>query len=353
VNVTGSGAWTISVLPANQSTAWLKATAATGASPGQVTLQASAANLSPGVYHSTLLIQAADAVPQFVEVPVVFLVGASNGIAIDHLGNGASFQQSYAPGTILSVFGSQLSPATQAVGSLPLPVALAGVVATVNGVPAPFYYVSSSQLNIQIPYETGSGPAILGVNNNGQVASFVFPVTASAPGIFTDFKQPPSLVPFSTGKRGDTLLAFITGEGEVSPPLATGATPFVATPVPLLPQPLLPVTVTVGGVTAPIAFVGIPSGLAGVTQINFVIPNDAPVGAQPVVVTVGSVASPAVSLTVTQYVSHCAAASRSETMTTCMSLACWTTRCTRSRENRGSQARSRGLARKICWIPLR
>jgi len=201
---------------------------------------------------------------------------------------------------ILSVFGSQLSQGVQAVSNLPLPVTVTGVSATINGVPAPFYYSSPSQLNIQIPYETGTGPAVLGVNNNGQVASFLFPVTASAPGIFNDFSQPPSLVPSSTGKRGDTLLAFITGEGEVSPPAPTGATPFVATPIPLLPRPLLPVTVTVGGLTAPIAFAGIPSGVAGVTQINFVIPGNAPLGVQPVVVTVGNVASPAVSVTVTQ-----------------------------------------------------
>ena len=299
VNLTSGGAWTVSVLPANQSTAWLKAAAATSTS-SQVTLQASAANLSPGVYNATLLIQAGDAVPQFVEARVVFLVGASNGIAIDHIGNGASFQPAYAPGMILSVFGSQLSQGVQAVSNLPLPVTVTGVSATINGVPAPFYYSSPSQLNIQIPYETGTGPAVLGVNNNGQVASFLFPVTASAPGIFNDFSQPPSLVPSSTGKRGDTLLAFITGEGEVSPPAPTGATPFVATPIPLLPRPLLPVTVTVGGVTAPIAFAGIPSGVAGVTQINFVIPGNAPLGVQPVVVTVGNVASPAVFVTVTQ-----------------------------------------------------
>lgn len=299
VNLTSGGAWTVSVLPTNQSTAWLKAAAVTSTS-SQVTLQASAANLSPGVYNATLLIQAADAVPQFVEVPVVFLVGESNGIAIDHLGNGASFQRAYAPGMILSVFGSQLSQGVQAVSNLPLPVTVTGVSATVNGVPAPFYYVSPSQLNIQIPYETGTGLAVLGVNNKGQVASFVFPVTASAPGIFNDFSQAPSLVPSSTGKRGDTLVAFITGEGEVSPPVPTGATPFVATPIPLLPQPLLPVAVTVGGVTAPIAFAGIPPGVAGVTQINFVIPGNAPLGVQRVVVTVGNVASPAASITVTQ-----------------------------------------------------
>ena len=299
LNLTGSSQWTATALPANQSTAWLTATApSSGASP-QVMLQASAMGLSPGVYNATLLIQASAAVPQFVEVPVVFQVGASNGINIDHIGNGASFQPAFAPGMILSVFGSQLASSTNLASGLPLPAAMSGASAAVNGIPAPFYYASPTQLNIQIPYTTGSGPAVLGVNNSGQVASFVFQVTASSPGIFTDPNQPSALVPYAAGKPGDTLLAFITGEGEVSPPLLTGATPFFGTPVELLPAPLQPLSVTVGGVTAQIAFAGIPPGLAGVTQINFVIPDSAPAGVQPVVVTVGGVASPAASITVT------------------------------------------------------
>lgn len=81
---------------------------------------------------------------------------------------------------------------------------MAGVSETVNGVAAPLYYISSGMLNIQIPYETGSGPAVVGVNNNGQVASYLFTVTPSAPGIFADVNS--ALVPNSSGKGGDTLV---------------------------------------------------------------------------------------------------------------------------------------------------
>jgi uncharacterized protein (TIGR03437 family) len=49
---------------------------------------------------------------------------------------------------------------------------------------------------------------------------------------------------------------------------------------------------TIGGMNAPIVFHGIPSGEVGATQINFVVPNNAPLGLQPVVVTVGNVPSP-------------------------------------------------------------
>ncbi len=297
VNLTGSSTWSASVLPANQSTAWLTATVDPDAASPQVMLSASAMGLSPGVYNATLLIQAPDAVPQFVELEVVFQVGATSAIIIDGVGNGASFQLAFAPGMVLSVFGSQLASSTNVASGLPLPTSMSGTSATVNGIPAPFYYASPTQLNIQIPYGTGSGPAVLGVNNGGQVGSWLFPVTASAPGIFTD--EHSALVPNASGKPGDTLLAFITGDGQVSPPLVTGATPFSGTPVPLLPAPLQPVSLIVGGVMAPLTFVGVPPGLAGVTQINFVIPIGAPAGVQPVVVTVGGVVSPAASITVT------------------------------------------------------
>jgi uncharacterized protein (TIGR03437 family) len=94
------------------------------------------------------------------------------------------------------------------------------------------------------------------------------------------------------------LLAFVTGDGDLSPTLATGATPPTSVAVSRLPKPRLPVSITVGGVDAPIAFVGVPYGLSGVTQINFTVPDGAPSGDQPVVVTVGGVASKAAKLTV-------------------------------------------------------
>jgi uncharacterized protein (TIGR03437 family) len=58
--------------------------------------------------------------------------------------------------------------------------------------------------------------------------------------------------------------------------------------------------VTVGGITAPLQFFGIPPFLVGVTQVNFQVPSNAATGVQPVVVTVGGIGSAAANLTVTQ-----------------------------------------------------
>ena len=94
-------------------------------------------------------------------------------------------------------------------------------------------------------------------------------------------------------RRSSTM--YITGDGDVTPTLPTGATPASR-----FPKPRLPLSVTVGGVSAELPFYGITPGLVGVTQINFTVPADAPVGPQAVVVTVGGAASPPVTLNVTQ-----------------------------------------------------
>src|SRR6266404_612727 len=94
--------------------------------------------------------------------------------------------------------------------------------------------------------------------------------------------------------QGDTLPLFITGQGSVSPPVATGAAPSAGTPLSQLPAPTLPVKVTIGAMPAPLTFVGIPPGLVGVTQINFQIPPDAPLGPHAVVVSIGDVPSASV-----------------------------------------------------------
>ena len=121
-------------------------------------------------------------------------------------------------------------------------------------------------------------------------------MSASAPGLFTQNQQGTGpITATSSGGRGQQFALYVTGAGEVSPPIATGAVP-TGTQVPV---PLLPVSVTVGGVAANLDYVGLPSWSVGTLQVNFTVPQNAPLGAQPVVVTVGSASSPvAVTFTV-------------------------------------------------------
>jgi uncharacterized protein (TIGR03437 family) len=215
--------------------------------------------------------------------------------------NAASLQTKYAPGMIMSVFGNYLANPLQSTGqaqSLPLPLELAGSSATINGVPAPYYYASYGQANIQIPYETAPGDAVLTVTGLlGYTYNYAFTVQPSAPGIFVDANTG-AAVPSETGSPGQEVILYITGEGLVTPALATGASPAPGTPVSQLPKPQLPVTLTVANIPAQIVFIGIVPGVVGATQINYLIPPNAPIGVQPVVVTVGGVASPPASITV-------------------------------------------------------
>lgn len=212
------------------------------------------------------------------------------------MSNAASGQQVYAPGMILSVYGAGLGNFAQSAAAIPLPSFLAGFEAFINGVPAPLYYVSPNQVNIQIPYETTPGTATLELGNPYENVTKTFTVTATGPGLFTF--QDGFVNPSRSAKRGDVATLFITGEGAVTPSLATGTTPSASTALSRLPKPRASYSLTVGGVPATIQFIGIPSGLVGVTQVNFQIPASAAPGPQDVVVTVGGNVSNTARITV-------------------------------------------------------
>jgi uncharacterized protein (TIGR03437 family) len=173
---------------------------------------------------------------------------------------------------------------------------MGGVSATVNGVAAPLYFVSPSQLNIQVPYEAGTGPAVIGVNNNGQISGLQFEVSPSAPAIVPDATG--NVYPSASAARGSVGTLYVTGDGDVTPSLQTGFSPASGTALANLPKSYLPFSVTVGGVPAFLNFVGITPGVVGLTQVNFIVPPSVAAGVQPVVVTVNGVQSPPVNITV-------------------------------------------------------
>jgi len=220
--------------------------------------------------------------------------GPQTRLTVAGISNAATGQQVYAPGMILSVYGTGLGNFAQSTAVIPLPQYLAGFEAWINNVPAPLYYVSPNQVNVQIPYETQPGRATLTLGNPYENVDFPFTVGTAGPGIFTF--QDGSINPSRSGRAGDTVTLFITGEGQVTPSVATGNTPTGSR----MPQPRQTVTMTVGGVPATVQAIGIPSWSVGVTQINFTIPSGLAAGVQPVVVTVGTAASPAANITITQ-----------------------------------------------------
>ena len=214
--------------------------------------------------------------------------GPRTVLTIGGVSNAATGQQVFAPGELVSVYGTGMGSLAQSAASIPLPQFLAGFEAWVNNVPTPLLYVSPNQVNLQIPYETAVGTTQLVIGNPYENSNpYPLQIAAAGPGIFT-FSDG-TINPFPSGVRGgNPITLFITGDGAVRPSVTTGDTPAAG----IVPKPRLAVTVTVGGVAATTTYVGIPSWSVGVTQINYTIPQTAPTGRQPVVVTVGTASSP-------------------------------------------------------------
>jgi uncharacterized protein (TIGR03437 family) len=292
--------WQISIGPKNTTSSWLSVSPLSGVGPATITVTASPTGLGVGAFGATLLVQSPNSA-QALTIPVAYTAGTQVlGVfnEIDGVANPASHKPTVSPGELLEVYGRALanSTATLSLTANVLPQTSGGVSATVNGYPANLLYISPTQVNIQVPYEVGAGPAVIGINNNGLIAGFPIQVVPASPGIFSDAAG--NIVPAATVAPGGTSILFFTGAGDVTPQIFSGFAPAASTALSNLPVPLLPVSITVGGAPAFVRFLGIPAGLVGVVQLNFVVPSSVKPGPQPVVVTVNGVASPAATMTI-------------------------------------------------------
>jgi uncharacterized protein (TIGR03437 family) len=220
---------------------------------------------------------------------------SATAVAVNGVTSAASFQNAYSPGMIISLFGQNLAASVPPLPSAPLPTNLGGTVVTINGSASPLYYVSPTQINVQVPWQiaVGSTPVIQ-VSAGGRTTTTQIQIAAHAPEIFGDTNN--LLVPYQSTGRGQSIALYATGDGLFkAPTVTTGATPSA-----LLTTDPSTASVTIGGVPASVFFVGVPTWSVGVTQVNFTIPSSAPIGQQPVVLTVGGVSSSPVYIAVTQ-----------------------------------------------------
>jgi len=82
------------------------------------------------------------------------------------------------------------------------------------------------------------------------------------------------ITPSDPVHRGDTLVLYLTGMGQVSPAVGNGL-PGPANP---LAVALAPPAVFLGDVSLPVLYAGLAPGEVGVYQINVQIPTSAPQG---------------------------------------------------------------------------
>jgi len=216
-----------------------------------------------------------------------------------------------APGAVVSIYGTGLAPFTQSSSAFPLPTSLAGVSVSVNGVNAPMYFASSGQINIQLPFEIGAGPAAMTVSgtcgSSGQVS---FQVAQTAPYIVQNAGQAAVLNyiastglytlngPDNPAKVGSLVSVYLTGIGLVTNRPADGA----AASLTQLSYSTLQssASATISGWTSTVQFLGLAPGWVGLDQANLVVPVGLSTGAYPVVITVNGVESNGPTMYVTQ-----------------------------------------------------
>jgi uncharacterized protein (TIGR03437 family) len=262
--------------------------------------------LGAGSYTGNVAVSSSSLPSVTQTIKVNLTVTGPSAPAVGSVVNGASFLAgSVSPGELVTIFGTNLGPTT-GINFTPdnghVDTTLGGTTVTFNGVSAPLTYVGALQINAIVPYEVAEvapGSSInVTVNYNGVIsASFMVTTTATAPGIFsanqTGNGQGAILNSNESANnasnpapKGSTVSIYATGEGLLTPPVATGSMSGPSLP---LPKPVANVSVTIGGQPAAISYAGeAPTLVSGVLQVNVTIPNNINSQNQLVVLTIGN-----------------------------------------------------------------
>ena len=207
-----------------------------------------------------------------VELPVLFDDGVVEGA-------GFTKRRPLAPGGIISLFGERFATDSFEATQLPLERDLGGDSVRIGDEKAPLFFVGPDQINAQVPFDLRPGDSVsVAISVGGLLtAPQNYLIAPAQPGIFFDFAsgnaaildgQSQPVTPQNPARLGDTLQIFCTGLGAVDVPVETGdrAPPFSTVQ--------LPVTVTIGGIDAPVVYQGLAPNFVGLYQVNAVVPSD-------------------------------------------------------------------------------
>jgi uncharacterized protein (TIGR03437 family) len=227
------------------------------------------------------------------------------------LTDAAAFGPAVVPGGIVTLFGSNLGgdPASATVVPLTSDIGHSTVVVsqTVSGTTtttaAPLFYTSAGQISFQLPFTLTPGAAqvysaVAGVDSNtlSFVAEAVAPQIFAEPsggatiGIVTHALTGALVTAASPAAAGEIVVIYSTGLGAVTPAVNTAQ-----------PSPFNPIsytagttTASIGGQPATVQFSGLTPLSVGLYQVNAVVPTGLSSGPQQVTISVGGVASKAV-----------------------------------------------------------
>ena len=216
--------------------------------------------------------------------------------------NGASFARiAIAPGAVVAIFGASFAGGSLSASSVPLPTVLGETSVTFNGVPAPLFFVSSGQINAQVPFDLPAGIVVsiqvkrgsnLSTVRTANVATvspgiFILDQATSAGAVFhsSDFSPVSSSSP---ARPGEYLAIYCTGLGPLRIPVKSGD---AAPSVPPLAETVYVPTVNIGGLPTNVIFSGLAPGFVGLYQVNAQVPAGLPTGSQLVQMTTLGIAS--------------------------------------------------------------
>jgi uncharacterized protein (TIGR03437 family) len=305
VTATGASAPTFTATASSNPSGWLSVTPASGSvtvgTPTALTVSVNPAGLAAGTYTGTISIAAGSGSSGTGTVTVTLTITAPTP-TITTIVNGASFLGgAIAPGEFVSILGTQLGPNTPLGPALDstgkIATTLGSVQVFFGGTPAAITYVSSTQINCTVPYEVaGLASIAVQVKYLAQPSNTVtMNVATSAPGIFTAtgtgtgqgaiLNQNFTLnTAGNPAAKGTIIQIYMTGEGVTSPAGVDGGITSNATTV-----PVLPIAVKIGGQPASIVFEGEAPGIvAGVLQLNVMVPATVTSGSNTLVVTIGN-----------------------------------------------------------------
>jgi uncharacterized protein (TIGR03437 family) len=250
-------------------------------------------------------------------VPVQIPDNGPQGPQITLVTNAASFvtpgQSNYgvAPGSLVTIFGNQLGPATPAqVQSLPLdPAGFAGVhaKATVGStsLDVPVVFASANQLNVMLPSSIPPGDGSFEITFNGQTTPpFPFRVLKTVLGIFAPNRQGYGPASAQNAFPGDIVeensLITPVAPGQIVELWGTGLGPVQGNEfaVPLPGNIDVPVEIFAGGQKLQPIYAGRSGCCVGTDQIHFVVPGTLQGCYVPVFVKAGNLVSNTITLSV-------------------------------------------------------
>lgn len=218
--------------------------------------------------------------------------------------NAADYSRAFAPGAMVSIFGSNLASSSESPSGLPLPTSLGGtMVELIDGdaiTSLPLFFASAGQINAQLPYNLKDSTVQLRVRTSAGVsATDSLTVSERAPRLFRVIEDGAgrAIVQDKAGSlitksnpliSGGKYSVYLNSLGITSPAATAG---IAAASGADLQKIMEPVSVTINGKAASVNFAGLAPGLVGLYQINFEAPFDHVTGDVPIEIAVGAAVS--------------------------------------------------------------